>query len=314
MRRRSRPRKAVRLAVRAGATAVVGSAIALPLVRKRLKIPGPVTLAVAASGPLAVAVLAPRSRKRDVALFAMQMWAFTVVHEMPYDNPEALRRRLYTHYPIKVDSALGAGRLPGARLQTFLAGRRPSRALDRFLTVTHWLWFFEPYAVLFWILFRHPDRFPRAARQMAAVFDAGAFGYWALPTAPPWWSSEQGHTNEPMRRIMVEVGEPLWGRYWGPLYKALGGNPWAAMPSLHFATSMQGAISLSEGSRREGAVGWAYALVLGYGLVYLGEHYVTDLLAGAGLVGAVRVSDPIFAPAVGQVSAVIQRLERLAEG
>ena len=314
MRRRSRPRKAVRLAVRAGATAVVGSAIALPLVRKRLKIPGPVTLAVAASGPLAVAVLAPRSRKRDVALFAMQMWAFTVVHEMPYDNPEALRRRLYTRYPIKVDSALGAGRLPGARLQTLLAGRRPTAALDRFLTVTHWLWFFEPYAVLFWILFRHPERFPRAARQMAAVFDAGAFGYWALPTAPPWWASEQGLVKEPMRRIMVEVGEPLWGRYWGPLYKALGGNPWAAMPSLHFATSMQGAVSLSEGSRREGAVGWAYALVLGYGLVYLGEHYVTDLLAGAGLVGTVRVSDPIFAPAVGQVSAVIQRLEQLAEG
>ncbi len=314
MRSRSRPPKAVRLAVRAGATAVVGSAIALPLVRKRLRVPGLVTLAVAASGPLAVAVLAPRSRKRDVALFAMQMWAFTVVHEMPYDDPEALRRRLYVRYPIKVDSAIGAGRLPGKRLQDLLAGRRHAAALDRFLTVTHWLWFFEPYAVLFWIQVRHPENFPRAARQMAAVFDAGAFGYWAAPTAPPWWASEQGYTKEPMRRIMVEVGEPLWGRYWGPLYKALGGNPWAAMPSLHFATSVQGAVSLSEAGKREGAVGWAYALTLGFGLVYLGEHYVTDLLAGAGLVGAVRVSDPVFAPAVHRVSAVIQELEGLAEG
>jgi membrane-associated phospholipid phosphatase len=314
MRRRSRPPKAVRLAVRAGATAIIGSAIALPLVRKRLRIPGPVTLAVAASGPLAVAVLAPRSRKRDVALFAMQMWAFTVVHEMPYDDPEALRRRLYTRYPIKVDSLIGGGRLPGKSLQELLAGRRHVAALDRFLTITHWLWFFEPYAVLFWILFRHPERFPRAARQMAAVFDAGAFGYWAVPTAPPWWASEQGYTKEPMRRIMLEVGEPLWGRLWGPLYKALGGNPWAAMPSLHFATSVQGAVSLSEAGKREGAVGWAYALTLGFGLVYLGEHYVTDLLAGAGLVGAVRVADPVFAPAVHRVSAVIQRLETLAEG
>jgi membrane-associated phospholipid phosphatase len=273
-----------------------------------------VTLAMAASGPLAVAVLAPRSRKRDIALFAMQMWAFTVVHEMPYDDPEALRRRLYVRYPLRVDSVIGAGRLPGKRLQDLLAGRRHTAALDRFLTVTHWLWFFEPYAVLFWIHFRHPERFPRAARQMAAVFDAGAFGYWAVPTAPPWWASEQGYTEEPMRRIMFEVGEPLWGRYWGHLYKALGGNPWAAMPSLHFATSVQGAISLSEAGKREGAVGWAYALTLGFGLVYLGEHYVTDLLAGAGLVGAVRVSDPVFAPAVGRVSAVIQRLETLAEG
>jgi membrane-associated phospholipid phosphatase len=149
---------------------------------------------------------------------------------------------------------------------------------------------------------------------MAAVFDAGAFGYWAVPTAPPWWASEQGYTKEPMRRIMLEVGEPLWGRLWGPLYKALGGNPWAAMPSLHFATSVQGAVSLTEAGKKEGAVGWAYALTLGFGLVYLGEHYVTDLLAGAGLVGAVRVSDPVFAPAVGRVSAVIQRLEQIVEG
>lgn len=302
------------MAVRAGAGALVGAAIALPLVRRRLRIPGPVTLVVAASGPLAVAVLAPRSRKRDVALFAMQMWAFTVVHEMPYDDPEALRRRLYSRYPIKVDSFVGAGRLPGARLQTLLSRRRHIAALDRFLTVTHWLWFFEPYAVLSWMLVRHPENFPRAARQMAAVFDAGAFGYWAVPTAPPWWSSEQGFTEEPVRRIMVEVGEPLWGRYWGPLYKALGGNPWAAMPSLHFATSVQGAVSLSEANRREGAIAWAYALTLGFGLVYLGEHYVTDLLAGGGLVAAVRRADPVFAPAVGRVSAVIQRLERIAEG
>jgi membrane-associated phospholipid phosphatase len=314
MRRRPRPSRPLQLAVRAGAMATVGAAIALPLVRKRLRIPGPVTLAVAASGPLAVAVLGPRTRRRDVALFAMQMWAFTVVHEMPYDDPEALRRRLYTRYPIEVDTRIGAGRLPGARLQTWLAGRRHTAALDRFLTITHWLWFFEPYLALSWILVRHPEKFPRAARQMAAVFDGGAAGYWALPTAPPWWSSEEGLTKEPVRRIMVEVGEPLWGRYWGPLYKALGGNPWAAMPSLHFATSVSGAVSLTEADPREGALGWAYALTLGFGLVYLGEHYVTDLLAGAGLVAAARAADPVFAPAVGRVNRVIRRLERIADG
>ena len=40
MRRRSRPPRALQLAVRAGAMATVGAAIALPLVRKRLRIPG----------------------------------------------------------------------------------------------------------------------------------------------------------------------------------------------------------------------------------------------------------------------------------
>ena len=45
----------------------------------------------------------------------------------------------------------------------------------------------------------------------------------------------------PVRRIMVEVGEHFWGRFWRPLYDFLGGNPFAAMPSLHFATSLMAA-------------------------------------------------------------------------
>ncbi len=45
---------------------------------------------------------------------------------------------------------------------------------------------------------------------------------------------------------MVEVGEGTWGRAWPKLYQSLGGNPWAAMPSLHFATSLLAAILLAE--------------------------------------------------------------------
>ena len=49
-------------------------------------------------------------------------------------------------------------------------------------------------------------------------------------------------------------------------------------------------------------VGWAYALTLGFALVYLGEHYVTDLLAGAGLVAAVRRGEPLAEPTVRAVN------------
>jgi hypothetical protein len=84
------------------------------------------------------------------------------------------------------------------------------------------------------------------------------------------------------------------------------------MPSLHFATSTMAAISLSEAGRVEGAVGWGYALTLGFGLVYLGEHYVTDLLAGAGLVAGVRRGEPLVEPAVLAVNRGLRRLERLA--
>ncbi len=314
MRRRSRPSSALRLAVRAGAGAGVAAAVAVPFLRRRMRIPAPVTIAACAAGPLGLTVLQPRSRRRDVALFAMQMWGFIVVHELPYDSPERLRARLRARYPITVDKVLGGGRLPNARLQRTLAKLPRVGLLNRILTWTHWLWFFEPYVSLAVILVRHNDRFPRAARQMAAVFDIGCAVYFALPTAPPWWSSENGIADEDVRRIMVEVGEQTWGSAWEKMYEALGGNPWAAMPSLHFATSVSAALSLSEAGKLEGALGWSYASTLGFGLVYLGEHYVTDLIAGVLLVAAVRRGEALAEPLVGGVNRALQRLERIASG
>ena len=81
---------------------------------------------------------------------------------------------------------------------------------------------------------------------------------------------------------MVETGEHFWRRFWKPLYDSLEGNPFAAMPSLHFGISVVAARLLSDVGRGPGALGWAYALTLGFGLVYLGEHYVIDLVAGLG--------------------------------
>ncbi len=312
MRRHPRPSTALRLTVRGGAVGALGAAVAVPLLRRRMRIPAPVTIAACAGGPLALAVLRPRSKKRDVALFALQMWAFTVVHELPYDDPERLRRRLRSGYPIAVDRVLGGGRLPNVRLQRALARVPGVGVVNRFLTWIHWLWFLEPYLALTLVLIRHNERFPRAARQMAAVFDVGCAVYFALPTAPPWWASEQGETGEEVRRIMVEVGEGTWRSAWPKLYDALGGNPWAAMPSLHLATSIAAALSLSEAGRVEGAIGWGYAGTLGFALVYLGEHYVTDLIAGAALVAAVRGAEPRVEPLVLRVNGMLQRLERLA--
>jgi len=312
MRTRSRSSPALRRAVRAGAAAAIGAAIAVPLLRRRARIPAPVTVAACAGGPLGLAVLSPRSNKRDVAMYALQMWAFTMVHELPYDDAERLRARLRIRYPIVADRVIGFGRLPNVRLQRGLARLRGVGALNRFLTWVHWLWFLEPYVALAFILLRHPDRFPRAARRLAAVFDIGCAAYFAVPTAPPWWASEQGHTGEEVRRIMVEVGEETWKSAWPGMYSALGGNPWAAMPSLHFATSVTAAISLAETGRTAGAAGWAYALTLGFALVYLGEHYVTDLVAGAGLVASVRGGEHLAEPAIVAVNRRLQSLEHLA--
>jgi membrane-associated phospholipid phosphatase len=244
----------------------------------------------------------------------MQMWAFTVAHEIPYDDPEALRRRLKIRYPIVADRAIGIGRVPNARLQRALSRPGHVSVLDRLLSVVHWVWFFEPHMTLLYVQTRHVDRFPRAARQMAATYDLGCALYFAVPTAPPWWAAENGYLaeDEQVRRLMIDVGEEVWGPAWDHLYELAGGNPWAAMPSLHFATSVMAALLLAEIGPVHGALGAAYSAALGFALVYLGEHYVTDLVAGAALVALVRGGEPVAAPLVESVNRVLRGLERAA--
>ena len=118
--RRSSP--AARSLLRAAAVATVAASVAIPLIRRRRRIPPSLTIAATLAGPLATTVVWPRSKKRDAVLFAQQMWAFTIVHELPYDDPERLRRRLRSDYPIAVDRLIGGGELPTLRLQRALEG------------------------------------------------------------------------------------------------------------------------------------------------------------------------------------------------
>jgi membrane-associated phospholipid phosphatase len=148
---------------------------------------------------------------------------------------------------------------------------------------------------------------------MYAVFDVGAVFYWVIPTAPPWWAAAQGRIEDServrVRRMMIEYGPVFWGPLWKPLFKFLGGNPLAAMPSLHFATSLMGAHLLSEVDPVAGAVGWTYAGMLGLGLVYLGEHYLVDLLGGAALAEGVRWASPRLTPLARQLVARLDAVQ-----
>jgi hypothetical protein len=84
------------------------------------------------------------------------------------------------------------------------------------------------------------------------------------------------------------------------------------MPSLHFATSLMAAHILSEMGPVAGALGWTYTAVLGLALVYLGEHYAIDLVAGAALTETVRTQAPKIATAVRGLSHGLQWLEARA--
>jgi membrane-associated phospholipid phosphatase len=295
-------------ALRGLAWGAVAVGVAAPLVRHRLRLRPQVVTALSFQAPVALALATPRTRLRDAGIYALQMWAYYAHYDMPDDDPDALLARTRIDYPLHADRLIGCGEIPTTRLQRALSSPGRVRGHDLALALVHWAWFAVPHGAVAYLLLRHPERFPRAAAMTAATFDLGLVAYWAVPTAPPWYAAETGRI-EPLRRIMVEAGERFWKRLWQPLYSGLEGNPFAAMPSLHFATSVMAARLLADTGRAPGALGWGYALTLGFGLVYLGEHYVIDLIAGYALAELVCRGAPVATPAVIRAARTIQRLE-----
>ncbi|MGN6169894.1 MAG: phosphatase PAP2 family protein [Solirubrobacteraceae bacterium] len=303
-----------RRGIRAAAWGLLLAGVAAPALRRRLSLPPTAARGTAALAPIAVSVLYKRTPLRDVAVCSLNMWAYIAAYEMPHDDPERLANRVLVDYPIAIDRALGLGVTPTARLQRAFGRPGEIRRFERVLVWCHWLWFFVPHGAVAYLLARDRlGRFPSAAARMYAVFDVGAIFYWAMPTAPPWWAAGRGRLEDgraiTVRRMMIEYGPEAWGRFWPPLFQFLGGNPLAAMPSLHIATSLMAAQILSETGPVAGAVGWGYTGLLGLALVYLGEHYVVDLIGGVALAEAVRRAAPRLAPLARRLTGALERLQ-----
>jgi hypothetical protein len=303
-------------AIRLAAGAALAGGVAAPLLRRRLKLPPPVVTGTAALAPFGLAVLVPRSRARDAGVCLLQMWAYVATYEMPNDDPAALEARVRIAYPVKADRAIGLGTTPTLRLQRAFGTPGSFKAWEKALVWSHWLWFLFPHGTVAYLLLREPEHFPRGAARIYATFGLGLIGYWAVPTAPPWYAARaglmaDGRTPE-LRRMMVEYGEHFWKSGWAPLYGLLGGNPLAAMPSLHFATSVSAAHALTDAGAAPAPLAWAYAATLGTALVYLGEHYVVDLAAGLALAEGVRRATPLVEPLAEGVSRAVAALEAKA--
>jgi PAP2 superfamily len=301
--------------IRSTAWALVAAGVAAPVIRRRVKLPPAAVLGAAYTAPIALCVALPRRRSRDIAVVALNMWAYLAAYELPHDDAAGLEARVRVRYPILADRVIGLGVPPTLRLQR-LSKRGEISRFERVLVWCHWLWFFVPHTSVGYVLLRRQERFGRSATRMYAVFNTGAIFYWVIPTAPPWWAAAHGYLGDGekpvVRRMMIEYGEQFWGERWEALYDVLGGNPLAAMPSLHFATSLMAAHLLAEVDPVAGAVGATYATLLGLALVWLGEHYAADLVAGAVLTESVRRAAPRLAPAARRFSALVQALEARA--
>jgi membrane-associated phospholipid phosphatase len=177
-----------------------------------------------------------------------------------------------------LESRLFAGHIPTAVLQAWLANP-PGRVVAYAATVVYFSHFVFPIAIAMalWLVDRR--QFLRFTTALMAMCFA-AFAIFVLaPTAPPWYAESHGAITGVHKIIATTLPSAV-----SPYYAALNPNPVAAFPSLHAAFPFLGFLAVREVfSRRAALVVLTWCVAVWFSVVYLGEHYVVDVIAGVAL-------------------------------
>jgi hypothetical protein len=125
---------------------------------------------------------------------------------------------------------------------------------------------------------------------------AGFLTYVIFPAAPPWMASELGYIG-PIHRISSDIWSAMGITNFSEVYSKLSPNEVAAVPSLHAAYPTLLVLFVAKAfTWRRAWWLWLYPISMWIGVVYLGEHYVFDVVLGiAYAVGAYYLSIRLFA-------------------
>jgi membrane-associated phospholipid phosphatase len=187
-----------------------------------------------------------------------------------------------------LERALFAGTLPTVTLQHAFYKPEVISPQDLIAMFFYFMHFPLPILVgfVFWVRSRdHYRRFVGALLLMALLAFV-TYLFW--PSAPPWY---QFAANDGVHKILNETVDKIWGKNYivSPLYSHLNPNQFAAFPSLHAAFPALAAV-YAWNRYRALAIGLIlWTLAVAASIVYLGEHYVVDILDGLVYVAAATV-------------------------
>ncbi len=165
-------------------------------------------------------------------------------------------------------------------------------------TIFYFLHFPQPLAVGFFLWLRHRRVYYDFVAALIVLCIAGFATYLVLPVAPPWWAQQHGYlptvAGVPAILHLKDQGFETMARAFGfdgsyiysyAIYD-INPNEVAAFPSLHAAFPF---LAFLFAHRSFGRVAWvllAYSAGVWFSIVYLGEHYVVDILGGLAYAGA----------------------------
>jgi len=141
----------------------------------------------------------------------------------------------------------------------------------------HFSWFFVPFALALVLMVVERRKLMEYFGWVLTACYLSDFIFMAFPVKPPWM--EPGIARILLDRSFIQ-------------YTGLDNNPVAAFPSMHACVPMVLTLFFFLRCDRARFLGWftgVYALLIGFAVVYLGEHWVLDVLGGYALAGLVAV-------------------------
>ena len=190
---------------------------------------------------------------------------------------------VHTLYVIRIEQFLFGG-APSLMLQDlFLRSHSTSGFgwFEKFITVAHGSHFVAFLMVGFIIWLYRPRFFRFFKVSFYLTIFLGLLGYFAVPTVPPWMAS----TVFGLLPRIIRFNAIIYNLAIPDISSGFDTNPVAAMPSLHAAFPFLCALVLWRVYRSKAWPFYLYALLMQFAIIYTGDHYVTDVLAGFVLAG-----------------------------
>ena len=185
--------------------------------------------------------------------------------------------RVRAGYSVHAEEWLFGGALPGHWLQARLYQPGSVTPLAVFGFAVVFSYYVVPHLVALGLWRRNFDQFKRFALAVVITVYTGLVVAAIVPTAPPWLAAH--YTNAP-RVYRIDALLLHWNpERVGSSGSTPGVNPVAAMPSLHFALTALIVVALWQ-HRYLRLFAFLYLAAMGFSLVFMGEHYVIDILAG----------------------------------
>ncbi len=216
--------------------------------------------------------------RTDFRTFALYILAFSLFNGLR-TVADQTGNPVHFDYPITVDKVLFLGAVPSVWLQDRLyeAGRISTLEWG---CVSVYASYFTGHFILGAIIWaKKRELLPVYASVVALTLLIGLVIYFLVPTAPPWLAANTGDLPN-VARIFALANSDVWADAYERGAYVAGANDVGAMPSLHTALTTVIAMACWRMNRFLGVAGWLYVGAMGFSLMYLGEHYLTDVLAG----------------------------------